>query len=88
MVPAAQQEVGALSHSLLSLPFAALCHSHPTDSSDPSVERIRSYERVHENGEKIVLVYQEAVNIGRMKAQREEEGEPRVQREPRYPQPS
>ena len=52
---------------------------------DPAVERIRNYERVHERGEKIVLVYQGAVNIDRMKVQGDEEGGPRVPRVQRYP---
>ena len=80
VVPPEEQDLGALSNSLRSLPFAAPYHIHPTDSTDPAVERIRNYERVREKGEKIVLVYQEEVDIDRMKAQGEEEGGPRVPR--------
>ena len=87
VLPPAQLDVGALSNYLGSIPFVALSHFHPTDSTDPAVERIRSYERVHENGEKIVLVYQEEVDIDQMKAQGEEEGGLRVPREQRYPPP-
>ena len=87
MVPPAEQGLGALSNSLPSIPFAAPYHIHPTGSMDPAVERIRNYERVHEKGEKIGLVYQGELNIDRMKVQGEEEGGPRVPRVQRYPPP-
>ena len=88
MVPPVEQGVEALSNYIPSLPFVVLYHIPPTDSTDPAVKKNRSYERVREKGEKIVLVYQEEEDTDQMKAQGEEEGGPRVPRVLRYPPPS